>query len=114
GSRRISALLRRRNDFNKKFERALGEGIHICKPLGAAGSQRNRALGRADNRDAAMTGRIAVAVAGRSGGAGFAKTPNRAVSLAHAARQKQRIGFRRWPKALHLGVADAEQRRARR
>ena len=61
------------------------------------------------NRNAGMAGRVAVAVAGRSGGAGFAKAPGRAVPFAHAPRQQQRIGFRRRPQALHLGVADAEQ-----
>ena len=66
-----------------------------------------------DDRDAGVAGRVAVAVAGRPGRAGLAEAPGRAVPLAHAPRDQQRIGFGRRPQALHLGVADAEQRRAR-
>ena len=33
--------------------------------------------------------------------------------LAHAPRNQQRIRFGRGPQALHVGIADTEQRRAR-
>ena len=39
--------------------------------------------------------RIAITVAGRSSSAGFAETPDRAVTIPHAARDEQRIGFGR-------------------
>ena len=42
----------------------------------------------ASNRHTTMTRRIAVAVAGRPGSAGFAKTPGRAMPLAHAPRDQ--------------------------
>ena len=61
-----------------------------------------------------MARRIAVAVAGRPGRAGFAEAPGRAVLFAHAPRAQQRIGFGRGPHIFHLGVADAEQRRRAR
>ena len=93
GGRRISALLRRRNDFYEQFKRAFGERIHIRQPFRAAGAQRDRALGKTGlsstrNRDAGVAGRIAVAVAARPRGAGFAKTPDCTVPFAHTLRQE--------------------------
>ena len=85
----------------------------FAAPVGAAGFQRDRAFDRrSDDRDAGVAGRVAIAIAGRTGRAGLAEAPDRAVPLAHAPRDQQRIGFGRRPQAGHLGVADAEQRRA--
>src|SRR5580704_18348473 len=76
--------LRRRYHLNQQFKRTLCERVHVAEPLGIAGAQRDRTLRGTRNRDAGVAGRIAVTVAGRSGGAGFAKPPDRAVALAHA------------------------------
>jgi hypothetical protein len=57
--------------------------------------------------------RITVPIAGRSSCAGLADAPNRGMPIAHPPRQEQRVGLGRRTQALHLGIADAEQRPAR-
>ena len=98
GSRRIARQCRQR--LVEQFQRALGESFHVLAPVGAAGFQRDRPLDRPADRDAAMARRIAVAVAGRPGRAGFAETPGRAVLFPDAPRAQQRIGFGRGPHIL--------------
>ena len=62
----------------------------------------------------ACPARIAIAIAGRTGGAGLAQAPGGGEPLAHATRDQPGIGFGRGAQALHLRLADAEQVLARR
>ncbi len=68
------------------------ESIHIRQPVCTAGAQRNRARCRAGHGQAGVPGRIAVAIAGRTSGAGFAEAPGGTMALAHKPCDQQRIG----------------------
>ena len=59
-----------------------------------------------------MAGRVAVAVAGRAGGAGLAEAPGRAQPLARGAREEQRVGLGRGAHAV-LQLADLQEPLAR-
>ena len=83
-------------------------------PVVRAGFKRNCPLDRRpDDRDTAVARRVAIAIAGRPGGAGLRNGPGRAVFLPHTPRQEQGIGLGRRAHAGHVGVGDAEQGLAR-
>src|SRR5262249_56945436 len=97
----------------KLFERAPGEGAHIRGAIAAAGPQRDDPLQGASNGDAGGAGRVAVAVAGWSGGTGLRETPGRAVPLAQGGGDRGGVGLAGRPNTRHGLIADAEQREAR-
>jgi hypothetical protein len=51
------------------------KSMHVGEPLGAAGLKRNSPLNDASDSETSVAGRIAVAVAGRSGRTGFTQAP---------------------------------------
>src|SRR5947209_8333644 len=59
----------------EQVERRDREGAHVVDPVGAAGLDRDRALDPANDGDAGMPGGMAVAAAGRPGGASLADRP---------------------------------------
>ncbi len=70
---------------------------------------------RPGDGDAGVTGRIAVAVAGRSGRAGFGQRPGGVETFAQALRQQRGVGLTRGPHAFRFHVVEAdlgERRRA--
>src|SRR5215831_2551439 len=67
----------------KFLERAHGEGTHVGGAIGVTGPEREDPLRGAGDRDAGVSGRITVAIASRSGGAGLGQTPRCAVPVAH-------------------------------
>lgn len=75
GYRFLSAHLARGYRLSQQFQRAPRECLHACETIGPARAQPDRPFHRSHNADAGMARRVAVAIAGRSGGAGFAARP---------------------------------------
>jgi hypothetical protein len=82
-------LLRYR--VSQKLERGSRKGMHIVEPLGAAGLKRNSPLDGAGDRKTSVAGRVAVAIASRSGRPGFTQAPGRGEAHLRAARKQQRV-----------------------
>src|SRR5436190_3440621 len=81
--------------FFEQIEGGHRERPHVVDPVGLAGLDRDRALDPADHRDAGMTGGMAVAAAGRAGGAGLADRPGRTEALLDLAREQECVGLGR-------------------
>ena len=64
-----------RQILQQQIQRRARKRLHVGLPVGAAGLQRDHRVLRARDRHAAVAGGVAVAVAGRAGGAGFRKAP---------------------------------------
>src|SRR5579883_3671083 len=77
--------------LDQQFERRRREAQHIRLPVRAAGLERDRALDGSHDREAAMAGRIAVAIAARARCARFRKPPARRKSLDDGPRQEKRV-----------------------
>src|SRR5262249_60743241 len=78
--------------FFEEVERGDRKGAHVVDPVRLAGLDRDRPLDPADDRDAGMAGRMAVAAAGRAGGAGLAARPGRVEPPLAPAPEDDRIG----------------------
>jgi len=94
-------------------ERALREQAHVRPAVRLARLQRDRAFRNARYGKTGMTGRIAVAIAGRAGRPGFGKAPTGLESPMRGARQQQRIRFRGRAHPGHGGIRDIHQHFAR-
>src|SRR5215831_17518352 len=105
-----TSCLQHRLEFRK---RAQGEGAHVVSPISIAGPQRENPLHGAGDGNAGVTCRVAVAVAGRSGGARLSQTPGRTMPLAHGSGDQGSIGLARRADACHCLIADAQQRDTR-
>jgi hypothetical protein len=77
--------------------------MHVGEPLGVAGLKRNSPLDGASNRKTGVAGRITVAIANRSGRAGFTQTPSCREACLRAARKQQRVRLGCWPKLRECG-----------
>jgi hypothetical protein len=98
-----------RQILQQEIQRRGGERVHVGQPVGAASFQRHGRRLRADDRHAAMAGGVAIAVAGRSGRAGFGQAPIGGKAQADPARQQLRVDFRGRADPLHRVIRDVHQ-----
>jgi 4-carboxymuconolactone decarboxylase len=101
--------------LEQQIERRHAERTHVGNAIAAAGLERDRALdgtglGCPYNGEAAMPGRVAVAIASRAGGATLGQGPSRGEALPRGLRQQPRIGLGRGAHAERLEVPDIHQR----
>jgi hypothetical protein len=95
--------------LHEEIERRRREGPHVGDPVGAAGLERDHPFARTGDRDAAVPGGIAVAVAGRPGGSGLGDAPGGGEPLARGACQQRRIDLGRGPHAGERRIRNIEQ-----
>src|SRR4051794_40889740 len=95
--------------LQQQFQRRLRERLHVGLPIHASRLQREHGRSWPCDRHAAMAGSVAVAVAGRAGGAGLRQAPIGRKPLTHLARQQfgVRLGCR--ADALHRLVRNVHQ-----
>jgi len=103
----------RRQGIGQQAEGGRREGLHVPHAIAAAGLERDRPLVHAGNRDAAVAGGIAVAIAGRARGAAFSHRPARPETLPRGLRQQQRVSLRRCPHPAGRDIRQIEQRGSR-
>ena len=92
-----------RYGVGQKLKGGSCKGLHVGEPLGAAGLKRNSPLDGACNRKTSVAGRITVAIANRSGRAGFTQAPSCREACLRAARKQQRVRLGRRPKLRECG-----------
>src|SRR5687767_15708292 len=84
--------------------------MHVPEPVVLPCIEPQRALRRSGHRDPGVPGRVAVAVAGRAGRAGFAKTPSRLEAAPGQARADARVALGGRAMALEEGLVEVTQR----
>src|SRR5688572_547485 len=84
--------------------------MHVREPVVLPGTEPQGALRGSGHADPGMPGRVAVAVAGRPGRAGFAKTPSRLEAVPGEARADERVALGRRAMALEEGLVEVAQR----
>ena len=106
---------RRGEAMREQLQRSGGERAHVGDAVGAAGLDRDRALDRAGNRDTTVARRIAVAIAGGTGGADLSHAPGGRKALARAARQDLGQGSvtPRMPAKAESGMSSSVRRDSR-
>src|SRR5207253_10359959 len=91
------------------LERSLREGPLFLFSVAVSGLERDRALDGTRHGDTRVPRRIAVAIAGRSGGTGLGEPPGGSQELADRARLEQRIRLAARPDALHGLVRNPQE-----
>jgi hypothetical protein len=74
--------------IGQNFKCGTRKSMHVSEPLGAARLKRNSPLDDASDSETSVAGRIAVAVAGRSGRTGFTQAPGCGEACPRAARKQ--------------------------
>src|SRR5919198_636010 len=87
----------------------MSERAHVCLAVRAPRLDGDHRFDGAAYREAGMARRVAIAVAARTGGAGFAQAPTRAQPLTHVLRDERRVRLACGAHVCHLLRGDAEE-----